>query len=165
MVEMAIKETKITQTILNFLDFVFIYNMLPKKGKKVKWKIGISKKKVSIFLWALFCVWFVGFLLYSNIKIFSKRADLNRELDKLDSTFESLTKEDESLKFSLGQASSETYLEKVAREDLGMQKEGEKVLVIKKGNSTSANRNNGGSILQKVSEWFNSIKERFIKPE
>ena len=83
--------------------------MLPKKGKKVKWNIGINKKKVSIFFWVLFCVWFVGFLLYSNIKIFSKRAELNRELDKLDTSLQSLTKEEESLKFSLGQTSSDAY--------------------------------------------------------
>jgi len=127
--------------------------------------MGIDKKKVSIFLWALFCVWFVVFLLYSNIKIFSKRAELNRDLDSLDSTIGSMTKEEDSLKFSLGQTSSDAYLEKVAREDLGMQKAGEKVLVIKKSDTASSNANNNGGILQKISNWFNSIKEMIIKPE
>jgi len=53
----------------------------------------------------------------------------------------------------------------VAREDLGMQKAGEKVVVIKKGDSTTGNTNNNGNILQNIANWFNSIKERIIKPE
>jgi len=159
-VDRAIKETKIIQTILNFLDFVFIYNMLPKKGKKVKWGIHINKKKISIFFWAVFSIWFVVFLLYSNAKIFQKRTDLGRDLEKLDASVETLTKEKDLLKFRLGETYSQEYLEKVAREDLGMQKPGEKVVVIKK---SGAGEESGkeDNVLQNILNWFNSL----IKPE
>ncbi|MFA5715060.1 MAG: septum formation initiator family protein [Candidatus Paceibacterota bacterium] len=139
--------------------------MLPKKRKKVKWGVNINKKGISIFFWSLFCVWFVGFLLYSNVKMFQKRMELNKELQKIDSNVESLTKEKDLLKFRVGETSSKEYLEKVAREDLGMQKPGEKVVVIKKSDSVSENNDNSGGILQKISNWFNSIKEMIIKPE
>jgi|WetSurMetagenome_2_1015567.scaffolds.fasta_scaffold213973_2 cell division protein FtsB len=157
---MAISETKIIQTILNFLDLAFIYNMLPKKGKKVKWGVRINKRGLSIFFWSVFCVWFVAFLLYSNIKIFQKRTDLGKELEKLDNNIETLSKEKDSLKFSLGETYSQEYLEKVAREDLGMQKAGETVVVIKKNNqeSSSAEKTN---VLQNILNWFNSL----FKPE
>ena len=130
--------------------------MLPKKGKKVKWGIRINKKKVSIVFWALFCLWFVAFLLYSNILIFGKRSDIGRELQKLDNTVETLTKESDLLKFKLGETYSEEYLERVAREDLGMQKEGETVVVIKKG-GTEEGMEKEQDILQNIQNWFNSL--------
>lgn len=58
--------------------------------------------------------------------------DLNRELDSLEESQEELLKQRESLKFSLGEAYSESYLEKVAREDLNFRKPGETIYVIKK---------------------------------
>jgi cell division protein FtsL len=164
-VDIAIKETRIIQTILNFLDFLLIYNMLPRKRKKVKGGISINKKTISIFFWSLFCVWFVGFLLYSNVKMFQKRTELNKELQKIDSDVESLTKEKDLLKFRVGETSSKEYLEKVAREDLGMQKPGEKVVIIKKSDLVNEIGKENISILQKISNWFNSIKEMIIKPE
>jgi len=159
-VDKAIKITKIAQTILNFLDFVFILNMLPKKGKKVKWGIHINKKKISIFFWSIFCIWFVSFLIYSNAKIFQKRTELGKELEKLDASVETLSKEKDLLKFRLGETYSQEYLEKVAREDLGMQKPGEKVVVIKKS-SSEAEQGKENNILQNILNWFNSL----IKPE
>ncbi|MDD4531310.1 MAG: septum formation initiator family protein [Candidatus Pacebacteria bacterium] len=130
--------------------------MLPKKGKKVKWGIHINKKKVSIVFWALFCLWFVAFLLYSNIKIFGKRAEMGKELQKLDNTAENLTKESDLLKFKLGETYSEEYLERVAREDLGMQKAGETVVVIKKSGAEEGAEKEQG-ILQNITNWFNSL--------
>jgi cell division protein FtsB len=130
--------------------------MLPKKGKKGKWGIHVNKKKVSIFFWALFCLWFVVFLLYSNIKIFERRSSLNKELINLDNTVETLSKESDLLKFKLGETYSEEYLEKVAREDLGMQKPGETVVVIKKDNAGEGVGKEEG-ILQNILNWFNSV--------
>ncbi|MFA5169765.1 MAG: septum formation initiator family protein [Candidatus Paceibacterota bacterium] len=134
--------------------------MLPKKGKKVKWGIHINKKKISIFFWIVFCVWFVCFLVYSNAKIFQKRTDLGKDLERLDTSVETLTEEKDLLKFRLGETYSQEYLEKVAREDLGMQKPGEKVVVIKKSNPGEESGKED-SVLQNILNWFNSL----IKPE
>lgn len=138
--------------------------MLAKKYKKVKWGIHFNKRKISIVFWSIFGFWFVFFLLYSNIKIFQKRTELNKNLETLDSTVESLTKEKDSLNFSLGETNSSEYLEKVAREDLGMQKPGEQVVIIKKDSNVSKNNNSDNNVLQIFTGFVNWIKGLF-KPE
>ena len=137
--------------------------MVPKKQKKWKWGIKVNKKKLSIFFWAFFCIWFVGILLYSNTKIFQKRMEMEKNLEKLDANVESLTKEKESLRFSLGETYSDEYLEKVAREDLGMQKAGEKVVVIKK--DTSGSDDSGQSGNNPLSSFIDWVKSIFKSPE
>ena len=102
--------------------------MLAKRRKKIK-KGGINFKN---FFGILLFVAILAFLIYSSINLFIKRMDLQKELDELNDQEEELLKERESLKFSLGEAYSEAYLEKVAREDLNLKKPGEKIFVIKK---------------------------------
>jgi cell division protein FtsB len=134
--------------------------MLAKKHKKVKWGIHVNKKKVSIVFWTIFALWFIIFLLYSNIKILQKRTELDKNLETLDSNVESLTKERDSLSFSLGETNSSEYLERIAREDLGMQKAGEQVVVIKKdstGQQSSSNNNQILQIFSKLVDWIKGL--------
>jgi len=138
--------------------------MLAKKGKKVKWGIHFNKKKIAIVFWTIFGFWFIFFLLYSNIKMFQKRTELDKNLETLDSTIESMTKEKDSLNFSLGETDSSDYLERVAREDLGMQKPGEQVVIIKKDSGIAENNNSNNGVLQIIEEFVNWIKGLF-KPE
>jgi len=139
--------------------------MLAKKHKKVKWGIHINKKKVSIIFWAIFVLWFIIFLLYSNIKMFQKRTELDKNLETLDTTVESLTKEKDSLNFRLGETDSSEYLERVAREDLGMQKPGEQVVVIKKDSDVQKIGSDNNGVLQIISGLVDWIKGWFNKPE
>jgi cell division protein FtsB len=138
--------------------------MLAKKGKKVKWGIHFNKKKIAIVFWAIFGFWFIFFLLYSNIKMFQKRTELDKNLETLDLTVGSLTKEKDSLSFSLGETNSSDYLERVAREDLGMQKPGEQVVIIKKDNGIAENNNSNNGVLQIIGGLVDWIKGLF-KPE
>lgn len=115
--------------------------------------------------WSFFGLWFIVFLLYSNIKIFQKRTELNKNLETLDSTVESLTKEKDSLSFSLGETSSSEYLERVAREDLGMQKAGEQVVIIKKEAGTESSGSSSNGVLQIVSKLVDWVKGWFDRPE
>jgi len=139
--------------------------MLAKKHKKVKWGIHINKKKIAIVFWALFGLWFIVFLFYSNIKMFQKRTELDKNLEVLDSNVESLIKEKDSLNFMLGETSSDAYLEQVAREDLGMQKPGEQVVIIKKDNDLEKDINSGNGVLKVISGVIDWIKSWFDKPE
>jgi len=139
--------------------------MLAKKHKKVKWGIHINKKKIAIVFWAFFGFWFVVFLFYSNIKIFQKRTDLNKNLEVINSNVESLIKEKDSLNFRLGETDSEAYLEKVAREDLGMQKPGEQVVIIKKDAGLEKENNDNNGVLKVISGVVDWIKSWFDKPE
>jgi cell division protein FtsB len=136
--------------------------MLTKNIKKVKSGVKIDKKKLSFLFWSIICLIFVIYLFYCNIKMWQKRSDLSKDLNNLDFNIESLKKEQEILSFRLDETYSEEYLEKVAREDLGMQKAGEKVVVIKKSNSEEGNNNSENkNILNSVLDWFNSL----FKPE
>jgi len=139
--------------------------MLAKKQKKVKWRIHFNKKRVAIVFWAIFGLWFIVFLLYSNIKMFQKRTELDKNLETLNSSVESLTKEKDSLNFSLGETNSPEYLERVAREDLGMQKAGEQVVIIKKGSDEQKSVSNDAGVLQIASKLVDWIKGWFSKPE
>jgi len=135
--------------------------MLAKKQKKVKWGIHFNKKKASIAFWSFFGLWFIVFLLYSNIKIFQKRTELDKNLKTLDSSVESLSKEKDSLNFSLGETNSDEYLERVAREDLGMQKSGEQVVVIKKEASNKNGSNDSNDFISNIANWIKGL----FKPE
>jgi cell division protein FtsB len=137
--------------------------MLAKKQKKRKgMPIKINKNKIATAFWIFFCAVFVGYLLYCNIRIFEKRNNIKKSADKLDQSINTLTKEKETLSFTLGQTYSEDYIEKVAREDFGMQKSGEEVIVIKKQggeSSTTASSQNG--IWQKIVSWLGLIRSKF----
>jgi len=102
--------------------------MLARNRKKIK-KGGVSFKKILLIL--LIVIVF-SFLFFSCFNLFFKISDLNKELKTIQSENEELLKQRESLKFSLGEAYSESYLEKVAREDLNFKKPGETIFVIKK---------------------------------
>ena len=130
----------------------------------MKWGIHFNKKKIAIVFWTIFGFWFIFFLLYSNIKMFQKRTELDKNLETLDSTIESMTKEKDSLSFSLGETDSSDYLERVAREDLGMQKPGEQVVIIKKDSGIVENNNSNNNVLQIIRGIVDWIKGLF-KPE
>ena len=103
--------------------------MLTKKKKKIKKEREFKIKK---FFFILIISSLFIFFTYSCINMFIKLIGLNQELKALESEQESLLKQRESLKFSLGESYSESYLEKVAREDLNLKREGETIYIIKK---------------------------------
>lgn len=102
--------------------------MIAKKRKKEKSAFQKIAEKVKVLLW----IALIGFLVYTNVNIFLEIEKGGKDLKKLKATTESLNKEKEKLNFELGNTNSEAYLEKVAREELGLQKPGEQVIVIKK---------------------------------
>jgi cell division protein FtsB len=105
--------------------------MLAKKVKKRKVVKTKPKGKFSNLI-AIVFILFAVYLIYTNIMIFLERSRINSDYSNLDKTYEDLAKEKDVLKMQLGETYSNDYLERVAREELGLYKEGEKVIVIKK---------------------------------
>ena len=103
--------------------------MLTKKKKKIKKE---RSNKIKKFFFILIISSLFIFFIYSCTNMFIKLMDLNQELKTLETEQEALLKQRESLKFSLGESYSESYLEKVAREDLNLKKSGETIYIIKK---------------------------------
>ncbi|MCK9393325.1 MAG: septum formation initiator family protein [Candidatus Paceibacterota bacterium] len=135
--------------------------MLAKKGKKRKVKKAKTKQVLPKVFGTIF-VLFAVYLLYTNIMIFVERLKISSNYKDLDTTASSLLKEKEILKMQLGETYSDEYLERVAREELGLQKEGEKIVVIKKAdeegvkNEGIENKNSGP-----LDELFKWVSERF----
>lgn len=69
-----------------------------------------------------------GFLVFSNIKIKEKKDKLNIQLAAIEKEIEDFQKKNEGLKEGISRVGDEEYVEKVAREELGLQREGERVV-------------------------------------
>lgn len=129
--------------------------MIAKKRKKEKsaWKDFTGKAKVFL------SIAFVLFLAYTNIRIFVETQKGDKELKKIEAIIEDLNKDNERLNFELGNTDSQAYLEKVAREELGLQKPGEQVIVVKKeGEGESAVKED--ERFQFLKDVFSWIKEK-----
>ena len=74
----------------------------------------------------------IGFLVFSNIKISRRRAALRARIEYLKAEIKTLENKNRQIKENIAKGGSEKYLEKVAREQLGLKKEGEEVVVVKK---------------------------------
>ena len=128
--------------------------MIAKKNKKVKSIITNLKRRLAIAgLVVLFIV-----LLNANIRILTEKQKAQKELQKVEESIEKTTKEKDNYNFQLGKSDSEEYLEKVAREDLGLQKPGEQVIVIKKQEDSQNSEDSGNTgFMQKIFNWVKGL--------
>ncbi len=123
--------------------------MIAKKRKKEKSVWKDLTRRAKLFL----SVAFVIFLAYTNIRIFAEIKKGDKDLKKIEAIIEALNKEKDRLNFELGNIDSEAYLEKVAREELGLQKAGEQVIVVKKEGE--------GEGMEKENKRFQFLKDIF----
>ncbi len=102
--------------------------MIQKKSKSKK--IGGVWLFVSSVLKVLLVLFFIGFLLSSNWRMYQKRTELAKQLKGLETEAQNLTDENQALKEGFSQLSDPQNLEKIAREKLGLKKPGEEVVVV-----------------------------------
>ncbi len=100
------------------------------KKRKIKKKKGgknnYSGLMIFLFLFAAI------YLAYTNALIFFERAKIKADYNVLEKQLSELKQEKENLNMQLGETYTDEYLERVAREELGYYREGEKVIIIKK---------------------------------
>lgn len=72
----------------------------------------------------------IGFLIFSNFKISQKRAELISQIEILTEKIQALKERNQELEAEISQTSEKSYLEKVARNQLGLQQPGEEVVAI-----------------------------------
>ena len=130
----------------------FSYRFKKRKNKKIF---------LSVFLTALAGI-FLIFLITLNVKISRERDKLQRELANLDRDLKAAQTKREELTAKISEAQSSDYLEEVAREDLNLQKEGEKVVAFpiireKEEKKEEAEKN----FLGEISDWL--LKKLKIK--
>lgn len=95
-----------------------------------------SKKKTSfqpLFFYSILGIMvliIVGFLIDSNLKINKKRKELLGQINYLKKEIQVLEEKKQKLKAGILKQGTEDYLEKEAREKLGLKKPGEEVVVV-----------------------------------
>lgn len=101
----------------------------------------------------------IVFLIVSNIKLGQKRAQINLQIAAIQRQMEELRIKNEDLKDTASKVGSPEYLEKIAREQLNLQKENEKVIafVMPKENEVVQEERKGNWLIN-AWEW---IKGRF----
>ena len=124
-----------------------------------------KKKKLSswknIFFSILFKVLFllvIGFLIVTNLKINQRRAQLTARTASLKEEIEILEQKNQELKENISQAGGEEYLEKVAREQLGLKAPGEEVVVI-----TGEREEEREEVKEEEGTWWEKFKSIWKK--
>jgi cell division protein FtsB len=105
---------------------------MAKKNKIKKLYSNISSKKDFVnacFLFIFFIVLF-GLLFFANRKVSLQRAFLEAELSAIQERIAKVNKEKENLQQKMSAEEKESYLEKIAREQLNFQKKGEVVVAF-----------------------------------
>jgi cell division protein FtsL len=102
---------------------VLMVSDFKKKQKAEFFTINFWLKTAGIFILIA-----VLALLFTDFKIYQKRQQLISQIDAYKKQIEEIKKRNESLKEQITKSDDKDYIEKIAREELDMQKEGEKVV-------------------------------------
>lgn len=94
-----------------------------KREKKKSWMVTSFKLIVLVLI-----LFVVGFLFFWNIKIKQIKDNLNAQLAAIEKEIGNLQEKNEALEEGIAHVGDEDYIERVAREELNLQKEGEKVV-------------------------------------
>lgn len=76
----------------------------------------------------IFVLIIVAAMLFADFKIYQRRQNLISQIDAYNKQIEEIKKRNESLKEQISKSDDKDYIEKIAREELDMQKEGEMVV-------------------------------------
>lgn len=99
------------------------------KRKGFKNRAPIQSKFLIFILGALF-FYFIGILIISNLNIYRKRGEIRSQANLLQEEIKNLEKEKERLEAGILGIKTEDYLEEKARDEWGLKKPGEEVVVV-----------------------------------
>ena len=126
--------------------------MIAKKQKKKK---SFQEIFLSV-LFVFFTLAIIGLLAVSNFKIRERRKELLSQIETLEKEIQNAEKKNQELKAGISESQTEDYLEKEAREKLGLKKPGEEVVAIKKIQSEEKQKEQKEekSLWQKILEFL-----------
>ncbi len=93
-----------------------------------KQKREFSANKLLLISGAVLFLVIASLLFFANFKIYLKKQELIKEVDSYKKQIEEIKKKNKTLEEGIVKADDKDYIEKIAREELDMQKEGEKVV-------------------------------------
>ncbi len=116
----------------------------------------------SILIWVLLLA-VIGFLIFSNLKISQKRAELSAKIEDLTKEIQILEEKNQELQAGIAKTGSESYWEERIREQ-GFVKEGEKAVVVKPPKESQGDEMvEAQSFLEKLAELVEKIKNFFAR--
>jgi len=126
--------------------------MIAKRRKKKK---SFQEIFLSV-LFVFFTLAIIGLLTVSNLKIRERRKELLSQIETLEKEIQNVEKKNQELKAGISESQTEDYLEKEAREKLGLKKPGEEVVAIKKIQSEEKQKEQKEekSLWQKILEFL-----------
>jgi len=126
--------------------------MIAKRRKKKK---SFQEIFLSV-LFVFFTLAIIGLLTVSNLKIRERRKELLSQIETLEKEIQNVEKKNQELKDGISESQTEDYLEKEAREKLGLKKPGEEVVAIKKIQSEEKQKEQKEekSLWQKILEFL-----------
>ena len=117
---------------------------------------NLSQKFLLIF-GGILILGVVALLIFANSRIYNKREKLISEIENLKNKIENIQQRNDELKQGIANAENDQYIEKVAREELDLQKEGEKVVsFVITPNQSSSNNSQSKNTLQIWIGWLSS---------
>ena len=122
------------------------------------WKTKKRFKKLFVFppfILGISVLLIIGFLALSNWKIIQKRVEFNNKIEEFKNEFQELEKRNQTLKAEISQIQTKESLEKMAREQLNYQKQGEiTVSIIKDIKDEKGEEKNKKGLWAKIFEIF-----------
>jgi len=109
---------------------------------KKKQKSNKPYYKILFILAIIFSLIIIYFLIYANIKVYQKKKELKYQLESLKNQIQEIQKSNISLQEKIQSATDDNYIEKVAREQLGWQKENENTAIFLINNNEEKNSDN-----------------------
>ncbi|MBU3934724.1 septum formation initiator family protein [Patescibacteria group bacterium] len=119
-----------------------------KRGKKAVSAVVFLKLAAFILILLI-----LGFLAFWNIKIKQTKDKVNVQLAAIEKEIENLEEKNEELKEGIVYAEDEDYIEKVAREQLNLQKSGESVVSFIMPSREDENKGKEWGV-KKIGSWF-----------
>ncbi|TSC94417.1 MAG: septum formation initiator family protein [Parcubacteria group bacterium Licking1014_1] len=121
-----------------------------KKRKRVFFKNSFFIKIAGVLLLVISLL-----LIYADIKIYKNKQKLDSQLNNYKEQIKEIEKRNEDLEEGITKADDKDYIEKIAREEFGMQQPGEKVVTFV---MPEQKKDEGGSKLKKnifnISAWL-----------
>jgi len=124
-----------------------------KKQKGRFWDKGFLWKIAGIFILGI-SAWFI----FQDIKIYFGKKDFSVQLKSYSKQIEEIKKSNENLKERIENSDNPDYIEKVARDEINLQKPGEKVISF----IETGKKENTEQKAQDSENWFASLLNEFI---
>lgn len=125
-----------------------------------KQKRNILKNKLFVASVGIFLPIILALIIFADIKIYKNKQKLSFQLENLQKQIEEIKKRNEEFEEGIAKSDDKDYIEKIAREEFGMQQPGEKVVAFlapeKKENQQEPNDNDFWS-RNFFLKWLNNI--------